>query len=246
MNYNTLANTFFIKQKTLSFLANRVQMSCAEIANRCTFLHKMKPFPVFRMEVSIIHISIWNSLKDYFYILIFSKYKCSCSFPFNCKYRDIYTSTTSASNKAMNVNSSVMWKCLTLFISFSTVTQLVPQDNIVHVVELHNFTVSKEWVVGVGQGDGEVVFVRVSRMFWLQSLGFVTVRYFPPQTHNSNWGRHHCDWVFLHFTNFQPLPFIFLCLVSFITSLKVASHCLHVPCHLFKGTWRQPSSSCCL
>lgn len=72
----------------------------------------------------------------------------------------------------MDVSSNVMWKCLTLFISFSTVAQLVPQDNIVHVVELHNSTVSKEWAVGVGHADGEVVFVRVSRMFWLQSLGF--------------------------------------------------------------------------
>lgn len=48
------------------------------------------------------------------------------------------------------VSNNDMWKCLTLFISFSTGAQLVPQDNIVHVVELHNSAVSPEWAVGVG------------------------------------------------------------------------------------------------
>lgn len=39
------------------------------------------------------------------------------------------------------VSNSVMWKCLTLFSPFSTGAQLVPQDNIVHVVEPCSSTV---------------------------------------------------------------------------------------------------------
>lgn len=91
------------------------------------------------------------------------------------------------------VSNDVTWKCLTLFICFFTGAQLVPQDNIVHVVELHNSTVSWEWAVCVGYRDGEVVFVCVGRML-LQSLGYCDSHiHSVPETHHCNWRTNYYD-----------------------------------------------------
>lgn len=60
------------------------------------------------------------------------------NFPFSCKDKDIYTGATSASNKAHSEQQCYVEMCY-----FIHLLQLVPQDNIVHVVELHN-SVSQE------------------------------------------------------------------------------------------------------
>lgn len=117
-----------------------------------------------------------------------------------------------------SVSNNVMWKCLTLFISFSTGAQLVPQDNIVHVVEL-TILLSLEsgrsvWDTNMGGG---AVFVCFCRMLWLQSLGYCDCHiHSVPETHPCNLRTNYYNFIirflkayvrFLIFRQFKsPLP----------------------------------------